>query len=91
MKTDLEYLTTGLFTSFFPNTRNGEEAWREIAKQTDGTGKIFTMHLKDTLKQLRKAGLVVKKCKKLNKKEELELIYKEMDELGIYTEDLLDN
>jgi len=86
MQTDLTCLTQGLFTTFFPNTKAGEEAWREIALKTEGTGKIFTIHLKDTLRQLKAAGLSVKKEKTLTKEEqqkELKKIFEEMGELGI--------
>lgn len=61
--TDLEYTTSGMFTAFIPNTTAGEQAWRAIAEQTEGTGKILTFHLKATLRQLRAAGYTVKKAK----------------------------
>jgi hypothetical protein len=35
---DLEYLKQGLFTSFFPDTKEGEQVWREIAAQSEGRG-----------------------------------------------------
>lgn len=56
---DLTYKTSGMFTMFFPDTPAGETAWREIARQTEGTGKILTAHLAGTLRQLRKAGYKV--------------------------------
>lgn len=61
---DLDYLTTGFFTTFFPNTPAGENAWKSLAEQTNGSGKILTMHLQSTLAQLRKAGYSVGKAKK---------------------------
>jgi hypothetical protein len=76
--TDLTYLKQGLFTTFLPESKQGEEAWREIDKE-HGTGKVFTIHLKQHLNQLRKAGYVVKKAKK--SKETLGDIFKEMDQL----------
>jgi len=78
---DLEYLKEGLFTSFFPLTKEGEEAWREIAAQTEGTGKVFTRHLPAALSQLRKAGFSVSKSKPPKMK--LLDIFEEMAALGI--------
>lgn len=63
MKTsDLAYITSGLFTRFAPNTKAGEEAWREMANH-DATS-ILTIHLTSVLAQLRKAGYSVAKAKK---------------------------
>lgn len=59
---DLTYITTGLFTRFVPNTKAGEEAYREMANH-DATS-ILTMHLTSVLAQLRKAGYSVAKAKK---------------------------
>lgn len=61
---DLEYRTDGFFTAFFPNTPQGESAWRTIAEQTDGTGKVFTAQAAGTIAQLRKAGYSVRKAPK---------------------------
>jgi DNA-binding HxlR family transcriptional regulator len=86
MQIDLNYSINGLFTTFLPNTESGQKAWREIARHTEGTGKIFTFHLKSTLKQLKAAGLVVKKTKELSEKQkekEFTKIFKEMDALRI--------
>lgn len=64
MKTDLTYLKQGLFTEFVPQSKAGEDAWRELAKQTEGTGKVLTVHLPAILAQLRKAGYTVKQAKR---------------------------
>jgi hydroxymethylpyrimidine/phosphomethylpyrimidine kinase len=69
MKNDLTYIKQGLFTAFIPETLAGETAWREIAKQTQGTGKVFTAQLPAVLAQLRKAGYAVQVAKKLTKEE----------------------
>ena len=60
-KNDLTYLTEGLFTSFFPCTPDGEQVWRAIAAHSNGSGKVFTVHLASTLRQLRAAGFTVSK------------------------------
>ena len=62
--TDLQYSTSGLFAFFITLTAAGETAWRAIAKQTEGTGKVFAGHLPGTLTQLRAAGYVVRKATK---------------------------
>lgn len=59
---DLEYINTGLFTRFMPNTAAGEDAWREIANQ--GHEAILSIHAKNVIFQLRKAGYSVAKAKK---------------------------
>ncbi|ALN21943.1 MULTISPECIES: hypothetical protein [Ectopseudomonas] len=56
---DLSYRHLGLFTSFLANTPAGENAWREIAAKTDGTGKVLSIHAEDTIRQLRAAGYAV--------------------------------
>jgi hydroxymethylpyrimidine/phosphomethylpyrimidine kinase len=69
MKNDLTYRKQGLFTAFIPETLAGEDAWRTIAEQTQGTGKVFTAQLPAVLAQLRKAGYTVQVAKKLTKEE----------------------
>jgi hypothetical protein len=72
---DLTYETTGYFTVFYPETEDGHNAWNQIAKQTMGTGKVETIHLKSTLCQIRKAGYVVRKAKSVSSKQtDLELL-----------------
>lgn len=54
---DLTYFKVcGFFTLFVPNTPEGSEAWEQIAKETNGTGKVHHEHVSDTLRQLRAAG-----------------------------------
>jgi hydroxymethylpyrimidine/phosphomethylpyrimidine kinase len=69
MKNDLTYRKQGLFTSFIAETPAGEDAWRAIAEQTQGTGNVFTTQLPAVLAQLRKAGYTVQVAKKLTKDE----------------------
>lgn len=64
MKTpDLEYINTGLFTRFMPNTKAGEDAWRDMHFQNNGAA-ILTIHAKAVIAQLRAAGYSVAKAKK---------------------------
>ena len=60
---DLEYTNSGMFTRFYPVTRAGEDAWREMAKE-DGCAAVLSIHAKNVIGQLRKAGYSVAKAKK---------------------------
>jgi hypothetical protein len=64
MSADLTYLKQGLFTAFVPHSKAGEDAWREIANHTGGTGKVFTAQLPSFLREIRKAGYSVMLQKK---------------------------
>lgn len=82
MKPDLVYLKKGLFTAFIPESRAGENAWREIAEQTDGTGEVFTVQLPAILLKLRKAGYTVRLAVKTSKEEvekDINSILKELE------------
>jgi len=84
MKPDLTYRTSGLFTTFFAESKPGEDAWRTLAEQTNGTGKIFTIHLKSMLQQLRAAGYKVSKVKA--SPFTMEEIFSQLDALDSLTE-----
>ena len=60
---DIEYVNTGLFTRFMPNTPAGEDAWRVMAKD-DGVAAVLAIHAKSVIAQLRSAGYSVAKAKK---------------------------
>lgn len=62
-ESDFSYINQGIFTLFLPNNGKAVEAWKLIAEQTDGTGKVFTHHAKSTVAQLKKAGYTVSKTK----------------------------
>lgn len=61
-KADISYRNSadGLFTSFFPNTPEGEKAWN-IINATPGAegGKVLAAHAESTITQLRDAGYAV--------------------------------
>jgi len=61
--TDITYTSDSLFTTFYPESKAGETAWREIANQMQGVAKVLNQHREATLYQLRKAGYKVKKAK----------------------------
>jgi len=48
-----------MFTAFYPETAAGQEAWKSIAEQTDGTGKVLHAQVEGTIQQLREAGYTV--------------------------------
>ena len=79
---DLTYTQQGLFTRFIATSDAGEVAWKIIAEKMNGDAIIFSMHLKSTLHQLRKAGYRVSKAKPVTKKE-IKKIFDEMDALGL--------
>ena len=84
MKTDLTYSEQGLFTAFFPVSKAGEDAWQEIAKQTGGTGKFYTVQLPAVKASLKAAGYIVKPAPKLSKKQseaEIDAIMAEIEEM----------
>lgn len=63
---DLSYYDSGMFVQFLPNTKEGEQAFNELAAHTDGTGKVFAQHAKATIAQLKAAGYTVGKGKRPN-------------------------
>lgn len=81
MKTpDLTYTDMGLFTMFYPETKEGEQAWRELATVTDGTGKVLTIQSKQFIDSLRKAGYIVQKAKKAKDVPSLDAIFAELND-----------
>lgn len=59
---DLTYLDKGLFTTFIPYTPAGENAWRVMHEAYSET--VLSIHAKNVIGQLRKAGYSVAKAKK---------------------------
>jgi len=61
---DLTYRDDGLFVSFFPNTPDGERAWK-IMNATPGAegGRVLKIHAESTFVQLRMAGYTARKDK----------------------------
>ena len=78
---DITYINQGLFTAFIPQTKAGEDAFREICRvQGDHTGKVLTIHAKQTIQQLRKAGYKVGKAPKTKplNNQELDALFDEL-------------
>lgn len=80
MQSDLTYITSGLFTRFYPNTRAGEAAWKEMAQQT-GCAAVLSIHAKGVIGQLRAAGYSVGKQKQAKPvtAQEIEKILEELE------------
>lgn len=67
---DLTYIKKGLLTSFLPNTKEGETPYKQmLANPETKNATIYTIHLKSVLYQLKKAGYIVKKAKKVTDKD----------------------
>ena len=81
MSVDLVYHKQGLFTAFTPQSKAGEDAWRELASQTEGAGKVFTAQLSATLSALRAAGYAVSKAQKPSEKE-IDVLMAELERMG---------
>lgn len=75
---DIEYVEQGLFTSFVPTSQDGEKLWLELINQNSGSGKVLSVHAKNVISQMRKAGYTVNKAKKVSSKE----LKRVLDELG---------
>ena len=61
---DLTYRTEGFFMRFYPETKDGEQAWNEMAAQNDGVATVLAIHGPAVIGQLKAAGYSVAKAKK---------------------------
>ena len=79
MTSDLTYLTQGLFTTFFPETPAGEDAWRTIAT-TPGCegGSVLTIHLVNVIRQIKRAGLTAARARRVSL-DEMDAIMNELN------------
>lgn len=80
MQADIEYTQDGMFTRFMAVSDQGVIAWGQLATVTDGTGAVLNIQAKQFISDLRKAGYVVRKAKKVTKME-LDNLYAELDNL----------
>ena len=62
-KPDITYTEAGLFVAFYAETPAGEEAYREMAKHSEGTCKFLAPQRAGIVAQLRAAGYRVAKAK----------------------------
>jgi len=75
---DITYKDHGLFTAFYAETKEGEQAWAQLASVTDGTGKVLTIQAKQFISSLRQAGYIVQKAKPT--KESLDDIFAQLED-----------
>lgn len=83
MKSDLTYYYAGGFLRFVPNTPEGQDAWREMAKASEGTAAFPPRMKASIFRQLKEAGLTVKKNSPVKKTLTSEEAGKLLSELGL--------
>lgn len=79
---DFTYLDQGMFIAVRPENEDAERVWRELAKATDGTGKVFSHHFPALRQQIKRAGYTIAKAPKL-KAVEIGEIDALLNELGL--------
>lgn len=60
---DISYTNDKMFTRFMPESKAGEEVWREIANKMDGVAAVLNFEAKAIITQMRAAGYKVGKAK----------------------------
>lgn len=64
MKTDIEFTTDGMFTTLYPVTQAGHEAWLHILEIV-GSSKIPSIQFASVKTQLKEAGYTVRKARQV--------------------------
>ena len=59
---DISYSKDKMFTTCYPESRDGEEVWRTMAEKMDGAATVFNFEAKAIIKQIRDSGYIVKKA-----------------------------
>lgn len=62
---DIIYINQGLFTAFIPQTTAGEVVFNSMAQDTQGTGKVLSIHAKAVIQQIKAQGYTVGKAPKV--------------------------
>ena len=60
---DLTYTQDKMFTRFYAENAQGENAWREMASKMDGVAAVFNFEAQAVIQQLKKAGYKIAKAK----------------------------
>lgn len=60
---DISYTTDKMFTRFMPESKAGEDVWREMASKMDGAAAVLNFEAKAIIAQMRAAGYKVGKAK----------------------------
>tara|TARA_R110000868_G_C10972986_1_gene771176 strand:- start:53923 stop:54345 length:423 start_codon:yes stop_codon:yes gene_type:complete len=58
---DISYSKDKMFTTFYSESKDGEEIWRNMAEKMNGVAKVFNFEASAVIKQIRNAGYIVKK------------------------------
>lgn len=61
--TDIIYIDQGLFFTLLPESESGVKVWNELAVQNGDNVKLFHIHAKQLIAQLRSGGYKVTKRK----------------------------
>lgn len=61
-KPDLTFANDGVFVTFYPETKAGEDAWRVMAEQMGGAARVYAQHFASVKAQLKAAGYVIRKA-----------------------------
>lgn len=65
-KSDITYISDGIYITLFANTKDGEYIWNTIAAKFDGAAK-FPQHMFASIKsQIKTAGYSIRKERKSN-------------------------
>jgi hypothetical protein len=75
---DFLYSDDGMFVALVPQNAKADVAWLQIAAETDGTGKVPSIHFKAVRAQLQKAGYTCRKAPKVSQKQ-LDAIMAELE------------
>lgn len=62
--TDLTYTQDKMFTTFYPESKDGELAWNEMAEKMNGVAKVMNCEANNVIANLRRYGYKVKKADK---------------------------
>jgi hypothetical protein len=63
---DISYTTDKMFTRFMPESKAGEDVWREMASKMDGVAAVLNFEAARVIAEMRKAGYKVAKAKSVN-------------------------
>ena len=58
---DFSYRINGMFAFIMPESPAGEKAMPELLKTTNGTGKVFALHLGALKAAMHRAGYTIRK------------------------------
>lgn len=69
-----------MFTTFYPESKEGEMVWKEIAEKMNGVAKVLNFEANAIIQQIRNAGYIVKKAPRPT--ESINDILNELDQIN---------